>query len=79
MRIWLQLRLLIYFLTYFFLLSYSLHPQAVERGYMAQLLHSADSGILVQGGGSQRNTGKYQCCGTGTVGTVTFCLVEPEP
>jgi hypothetical protein len=20
-----------------------------------------------------------QCCGTGTVGTVTFCLVEPEP
>ncbi len=22
---------------------------------------------------------KSQCCGTGTVGTVTFCLVEPEP
>jgi hypothetical protein len=21
----------------------------------------------------------FQCCGTGTVGTVTFCLVEPEP
>ncbi len=20
-----------------------------------------------------------QCCGTGTVGTVTFCLLEPEP
>jgi hypothetical protein len=21
----------------------------------------------------------YQCCGTGTVGTVTICRVEPEP
>ena len=21
----------------------------------------------------------HQCCGTGTVGTVTFCLEEPEP
>jgi hypothetical protein len=22
---------------------------------------------------------RHHCCGTGTVGTVTFCLLEPEP